>query len=189
MQHTESCATLDLLPRLHKLAQNCCDTHPELQESVQERWRAIIVDTQDPVSTLLAARELEDHYLQAYSYFHILQKMRNDQIAEDMRLSALDKFRLLVGSLNLRMYKKPDCICQQCKPRFPLHFDSKRPKQGIDLTTCSSDPGVHVQDNYDSISLWNIFTVSPMGLSLHDGVDVSHSQAAAAAERQAPAAS
>ena len=194
LQHTKACATLELLPQLHKMAQTCFGICPELQKAVQERWCAIIVDTQDPVSTLLATRELDDHHLQAYSYFHILQKIRNGQISADLRLSALDKFRLLVGSLNLRMYKTPNCKCHpalQCNHELDYNlwgyrFDPKRPKQGVDLSMCSLDPGVLVQDKYDSISLWDIFTRSPMGLSLHDGVDLSQ---AATAEQPAPAAS
>jgi len=191
-QHTNACATLELLPRLHKMARTYCVICPELQKAVQERWRTIIYNTQDPVSSLLAARELDDHYLQAYSYFYILQKMRNGDIAQDAQLSALDKFRLSVGYHNLTMYKAPHCQCQpalKCDHKlhasFGLYFNPKRANQGIDISTRFSDAGVLIQDKYDSMSLWDIFTVSPIGLSLHDGVDVSQ----AAAGLPTPAAS
>ena len=88
----------EMLKKLHVFA-SCAanDERPADQKSPLERvrnvWCDVLHETTDPVPILLAARAVEDTYLQGVAYYYILERKASD----DSRLSALDGTRLLIG--------------------------------------------------------------------------------------------
>ena len=218
-----TCCTAELLPRLHRLATACSDVSPKFHAAVRQQWCTMIGTTTDPVATLCAAKEIDDTYLQAYAYFHVLQKT-NGEISKDARLTPLDRMRLLVGSMNLRRYDDMDCPCTDLgtyhrssggeslgdaeitggswntvgrgnlggrwhpggrgSPGGRGHMGARdhpgdrkhklpRPQATTDAQLWSPKTSAPLQDSYEQHSLWDMFTVSPVGLVLHDGVELS----------------
>jgi len=180
LAHLSTCCTTKLLPRLHLLATACRDLSPQFYAAVRQQWCKLIRTTTDPVATLCAAKDINDTYLQAYAYFHVLQKTNGD-ISQYTRLTPLDRMRLLVGSMNLRRYDDADC---RCADRGTYHYNDAwgtavrkhkepRPQTTTDAYLWSTRTTAPLQDSYEKHSLWDMFTVSPVGLVLHDGVALS----------------
>ena len=142
-ERINSCAGLDVVPRLHRFAAVCRGGSPAFYKLAHHACHEQIKTTSDPVAALLAAKELADIELQAYAYAHILRN-KSDTIASDVRLTTLDRIRLTLGSLNLKSYPC-HCFKRDLLPR------------------CNC-----VKDTYGGRSLWDVFTRSEMGFSLAD---------------------
>jgi len=151
LEHIDSSATPELLPRLHRFSEDCRDLSPVLHEAVQTTWLKVLGTTPDPVAGLLATKEIHDQYLQSHAYFYVL-RASVETIATDSRLTTLDRLRLIIGSLNLRRY------CQSCSLQI----------QQVGKCTCAP------QDRYDGCSLWDLFVQSDWGFNLaDDALDLS----------------
>ncbi|KAH7101904.1 hypothetical protein BKA62DRAFT_701774 [Auriculariales sp. MPI-PUGE-AT-0066] len=163
-----ACGVSDLqtLQRLYTLATRCGDQAPDLFELAQSYCYQEIQDSTDPVSWLCAAKEVDDPYLQAYAYFHIL-KLRNADIRDDARLSTLDRIRLHTGALNLRRFEPVACLsgCFRFSRSHKSDCD-RSPAVRQNPDTWSPDPRAPLQTHYGEDSLWDMFDRSPMGFSL-----------------------
>jgi len=169
----------EFLSKLHRLGELCREINSDLANRSRDVWKRMISSSSDPVAALVAAKSVQDEYLQAYAYYHVLQKTTG-QIADDTRLNALDRFRLMAGALNLRRYEVPvpaaycrsNCWQWQNGGRCP-HVPAV--SQGTtDEYQWTPNARVSLQDTYGTHTLWDLFTRSPLGLKLSDGLDASH---------------
>ena len=176
-------STPEFLPRLHRLGELCREINPNLAINTRNAWKSMISTSSDPIAALEAAKSVHDEYLQAYAYFHILQKTTG-QIADDTRLNTLDRFRLMAGSLNLRRYEAPACNCSDRHPAGGLGYHrhsgydnrahTHQPSQAAqDEYQWSPKVAAPLQDKYGTHTLWDLFTRSPLGIKLSDGLDAS----------------
>ncbi|KAH7101902.1 hypothetical protein BKA62DRAFT_159300 [Auriculariales sp. MPI-PUGE-AT-0066] len=158
-----SCTTLR---RLYDFAARCSDIAPDLSTRAQNYCCQEIQKSEDPILWLVIAKHLEDQYLQAYAYFHIL-KLKNAVIRPDMRLSTLDKIRLHTGALNLRRFEPVACLsgCFRFSRSHKSDCD-RSPEVRQNPDTWSPDPRAPLQTQYGEESLWDMFDRSPMGFSL-----------------------
>jgi len=140
----------------------------------------MISSSPDPVAALGAAKSIQDQYLQAYAYYHVLKKT-SGQIADDTRLDELDRLRLIIGSLNLRRYEVPACNCSDRNVKYDgynRHYGYRQhthePLQATtDERLWTPQTSAPLQDKYDTHTLWDLFTRSPLGIQLSDGFDGS----------------
>ncbi|KAH7101907.1 hypothetical protein BKA62DRAFT_829742 [Auriculariales sp. MPI-PUGE-AT-0066] len=156
---------ITLMPRLYCFARRATDISPELVDEVRTQWCHLTREATDPVGWLVRANEVQDEYLQAYAYFHIL-RLRNDTICAETRLSTLDKQRLTLGSSNLKQYE----VDHDCPPGRPGHSYISKCRQAekvsLDQDAWSLNTTAPLQDTYGKMSLWDIFTRSPLGYTL-----------------------
>lgn len=182
LDYLEEGSTPEFLARLYRLGALCHDIDPALAEKTFIAWKRMISTSDDPIAALGNAKGVQDEYLQAYAYYHILQKTTG-QIADDTRLTTLDRLRLMAGSLNLRRYETPACNCsnRHLQVTGPVSFTTfaqvahtHRPVQAT-RNEYRWSPRVEVPelDNYDGHTLWNLFTRSPLGINLSDGLDAT----------------
>ncbi|KAH7101906.1 hypothetical protein BKA62DRAFT_671588 [Auriculariales sp. MPI-PUGE-AT-0066] len=192
---TSDSIPLSLLPRLYSFARRASDISSELLDQVRTHWCHLTRSATDPVDWLVRANEVQDEYLQAYAYFHIL-RLRYDTICAETRLSRLDKQRVTLGSLNLREYvsdhnncppagrtghsriaKCPPCRpghsrvanCPPVRPSFSRITKCRQAEKApLDHDARSPDPKAPLQDTYGKMSLWDIFNYSPVGYRLDD---------------------
>ncbi|KAH7101884.1 hypothetical protein BKA62DRAFT_159082 [Auriculariales sp. MPI-PUGE-AT-0066] len=141
------------------------DASKDLLDKLNEHWCQQVRSSADPVDWLIAARDVDDKYLQAYAYFHILNKT-NAQLHEEKRLSTLDKLRLSMGTINLRRYQQNGCGCNN-----PYSY-GHRCGQTQDPDQWSPKVTAPLQVKYGNESLWDMFAHSPMGFDLADGTDL-----------------
>ncbi|KAH7101882.1 hypothetical protein BKA62DRAFT_701700 [Auriculariales sp. MPI-PUGE-AT-0066] len=151
-----------VLKRLYVFA---TDADQRLCQIFKEYWLQLVESSADPVEWLIAAKDIRDEYLQAHAYFHILKKT-NAEIRAEPRLSTIDKLRLNIGTTNLRRYQVDGCGC--VNPHYYGHIcgHTQDPDQWSPKTRAP------LQANYGTLSLWDMFTRSPMGFDLTDGVEL-----------------
>ncbi|KAH7096478.1 hypothetical protein BKA62DRAFT_510333 [Auriculariales sp. MPI-PUGE-AT-0066] len=164
---------ISMIIDLQTVAEQLSSFKPELITVARDHWRSVCHKSLDPVAWLLAAKNISDKNLQAYAYFHTLSRT-NDEIRADDRLTALDRLRLSIGALNLQRHVKDPCSC------VDLGFSGHQPschslaiRRDIGATSsgaCSPQVVVPLKDSYGGESLWSMFTRSPMGFELEDGI-------------------
>ncbi|KAH7101924.1 hypothetical protein BKA62DRAFT_701817 [Auriculariales sp. MPI-PUGE-AT-0066] len=145
------CGVVDFntLKRLYKFASFSSEHAPKLIEQVRTYWCQKIEASNDPVSWLAGAKDLQDQYLQAIAYFHIL-RLGNAKIKSNTGLSPLDRIRLQTGAMNL---PRDDGVAANAAPPptvIPSSLPSRRndPRRPYDswavlarsIKTSSSDP-------------------------------------------------
>ncbi|KAH7096763.1 hypothetical protein BKA62DRAFT_718643 [Auriculariales sp. MPI-PUGE-AT-0066] len=147
----------ELLTWLYHLARHYPDiTLPAegrwFSRTVTSKWCSQLVEASDPVPWLIAARNVQDTALRAQAYYFILQRRMAGQIAGDDRLSRLDRIRLSVGALNLRRHQRGTITYT------PYDGDARNWQPRVECLP------THVRNEYDGVSLWDIFTRSPLGI-------------------------
>jgi len=168
----------EFLSKLHRLGELCREINSDLANKSRDAWKRMISSSSDPVAALVAAKSVHDEYLQAYAYFHILKKTTG-QIADDTRLNALDRFRLMAGSLNLRRYEVPvpaycNYSCWEWQSYSRCGHVPALSQGTTDEYQWAPKTTAPLQDEYGTHTLWDLFTRSPLGLKLSDGLDASH---------------
>jgi len=158
LQYMSACTTPILLPRLHHVAHACRDVSQKLHDDVMAQWRSAIDATQDPVWFLVATKKIKDEQLQARAYFAILSKMKIGQIADERRLTTLDRLRLLLGATTLRRYEATK----------PLNQFQEKERDWFPRLNLAP------RDMYGDRSLWDMFTRSDIGIVLKDEAQVEH---------------
>ncbi|KAH7094177.1 hypothetical protein BKA62DRAFT_720974 [Auriculariales sp. MPI-PUGE-AT-0066] len=181
--------------RLYDFALRAEGVDPQLQTQCRDYWCSRVRESSDPIEWLLAAHSLNNQYLQAYAYFHILG-CSGATLASDSRLTVVDRLRLLVGVTNLRRFTKPKsicactpnrkrCSCIQCgRPVIRSYCDSCHKWEQFPVEPVSEDQAQHsstiapitnqpaeapimsdviLQDDYGTLSLWEVFTRSELG--------------------------
>ncbi|KAH7096469.1 hypothetical protein BKA62DRAFT_510166 [Auriculariales sp. MPI-PUGE-AT-0066] len=174
-----SCGALDLetLKKMHEFASRYGD-RPDFLPWVQEYWCDQVDESEDPVGWLVAAKEVRNTYLQAYAYFYVLRKS-NSVLRDDNRLTMLDRMRLHMGAANLQRHGLEGYKCDSTMwdGHTPAYIP---PSRRNTYTGDVCDPrswlprtNTPLRKLYDGVSLWNMFTRSPMGLDLPDGTEIS----------------
>jgi len=173
LAYLEQGSTPEFLPRLYQLGELCREINPDLANSSREAWKRMISTSSDSIAALMAAKSVHDEYLQAYAYFHILKKTTG-QIADDTRLTTLDRLRLITGALNLRRYEFQDCNCYDKRYRGSCSHMYVQSQGTTDEYQWTPNVSIPLQDKYDTHTLWDLFTRSPFGIKLSDGLEASH---------------
>ncbi|KAH7094184.1 hypothetical protein BKA62DRAFT_720989 [Auriculariales sp. MPI-PUGE-AT-0066] len=171
-----------VVKRLYEFSLRADGVDPQLPKQSRDYWCSRVIETSDPVEWLLAAKELDDQYLQAYAYFHIL-KCTGVKVASDTRLTVLDRVRLLLGVTNLRRFcpvmadVNSSCPCQDPWTHYQYgHSHSWRriqpePPVTGDQSELTIMADVPFQETYGTLTLWEVFTRSVVGFQATDGVD------------------
>jgi len=133
----------------------------------------MISSSSDPIGALEVTQRIQDQFMQAYVYYHILRKTAGE-IADDPRLTTLDRLRLMNGSLNLLRYEKSHCDCYHKQDYGCCSHLQIRVQTTTNEYQWTPKAAAGLQDKYDTHTLWDLFTRSPLGIKLSDGLDVSH---------------
>ncbi|KAH7101881.1 hypothetical protein BKA62DRAFT_158955 [Auriculariales sp. MPI-PUGE-AT-0066] len=149
----------DTLTRIYVFAS---DANAQLLSLLKVHWHRQLDCSSDPVIWLVAARDVGDQELQAYAYFYILRKT-NLEIRQDPRLSTLDRLRLTTGTVNLLRFQQNECGCSD------PYSNGHNCEALTDPDQWSPQPTAPLDTSYEGVSLWEMFTKSPMGFDLIDG--------------------
>ncbi|KAH7097827.1 hypothetical protein BKA62DRAFT_715249 [Auriculariales sp. MPI-PUGE-AT-0066] len=160
---------ISLMTRVLRLSPCVKDIDPDFDQTVRNQCLNQIEISGNPVAWLAAGKEVDDQVLQGRAYYWILYKS-NGEIAGDSRLNTIDRLRLLIGSQNLRRYEAPNKLLifrgvdGTQEPRVKLVQNTTDPRLW--------SPQVHtgMDQPYDGSTLWEMFTVSPLGLVVPDHV-------------------
>jgi len=173
LEHLNIGLTPEMLPKLYRLGELCRDINPNLAQETGEAWKRMISSSSDPIAAFEATQRIQDQYMQAYAYYHILKKTAGE-IADDPRLTTLDRLRLMNGSLNLLRYEKSHCNCHNKQYYGGCSHLQIRVQKTTDEYQWTPKAVAPLQDTYDTHTLWDLFTRSPLGIKLSDGLDASH---------------
>ncbi|KAH7094178.1 hypothetical protein BKA62DRAFT_720978 [Auriculariales sp. MPI-PUGE-AT-0066] len=163
------------LKRLYDFSSRADGLDPQLQTQSLAYWCGQVRESSDPVEWLLAAKDRNDQYLQAYAYLHIL-KRTGLQVTNDTRLTGVDRLRLLFGATNLRRFSTVPARYTECPcPNPRTHYNNGRciywsqpifsPPEA-DQRELPIIEEVPLQDKYGPLTLWEIFTHSTVGVLL-----------------------
>ncbi|KAH7101956.1 hypothetical protein BKA62DRAFT_701940, partial [Auriculariales sp. MPI-PUGE-AT-0066] len=167
--------------RLYEFALRADGVDAQLQVQSRNYWCARVRESQAPVDWLLAAKELNDKYLQAYTYFHIL-KRTGIEVIGDSRLTVVDRLRLLLGVANLRRFTAvapaTSCTCPNPYNHSRHGYCSSwNPPQTQHLIVSGDHKGQPImadaplQDKYGTLTLWEVFTHSAVGIQAEEDID------------------